>query len=72
MNFLDNNVIQGTGHIAQAYAELVLRTDFKKAYDELTTALALFRLHDIIPKVMEEVQAKAAKMDAVRDMPPPK
>lgn len=59
MDFLlNNNVIQGTGHLAQAYADLALRGDFKKAYDGFTTALALFKVSDIVPRVMADVQVK--------------
>jgi hypothetical protein len=71
-DFMNNNYVQGSGHLAQAYANLVLKGDFGDAYEEFTTALALFKAHDIIPKVMSDVKVKANEFEKVRAQAAPK
>lgn len=61
-DFLDNNVIQGSGHLAQAYANLTLRKDVPGAYTELVTALAQFRNSTAITELLTAVEKKAVEL----------
>jgi hypothetical protein len=60
-SLLDNNVIQGTGYIADAYARVVLDKNFTGAYDLALKGIAAFGAHAVVKQMAADLDNLKAK-----------
>lgn len=58
---LDNNIVQGTGYIADAYARAVVDKDFVKSYDLALKGIAAFGAHAVVKKMASDLDTLKAK-----------
>lgn len=60
---IDNNIVQGTGYIADAYARVVIDKNFAASYDLVLKGIAAFGAHAVVKKMASDLDTLKAKGD---------
>jgi hypothetical protein len=62
-SLLDNNIVMGTGYVADAYARVVVDKNFKGAYDLALKAIAAFGAVSVVKQMSVDLDAMRVRGD---------
>lgn len=68
---LDNNIVQGTGYVADAYARVVIDKKYDIAYTLVVKAIAAFGAANAVRKLASDMEVLRAKGELPDPPAPP-